>query len=516
MPKVYEGDHDYIAVSYARADRRTALPIIEALADAGYRVWYDKGIKVGILFPNRIADRLHDCACVVTLVSRSSLASDWCMHEVNYALDLRKPILPVYLEDVELSRALQMRMGSVQALFWYKYENDAEFLSELLEAPILYPCLTPEGKERQGVKPRVVQDAQGDLSAIAIANKSDSVFKHNRKDASEDKVEDGNRDDAEQENEQVHKRTRITAWLLAIAIGLVVGIVIWNALGQVTTGALREPYDWQLDATKSDEPVPGVPVRQVLDDYKWSELKLLSQSIAHADYNYEWLEIAKRYKLVDDEGRLQGDTKVFTLDDGTRTSIRILGFRHDELVSGGRSGITFEFADIPAVHEMNNDGTNAGGWNACEMRNWLNTDFIRLLPQGLQSCIEPVRKKANNSGLVENEDDTSVVTSTPGGDKLWLLSLTEVYGKVSTQVDNGLYSSVTYDEEGRQYQLYSDKGVSLSNHIFCKKGGVDSWWWLRSPSAYASSGFLGVLEDGSKLFWCHPGSDKGVSPGFCF
>ena len=153
MPKPYEGDYPYIFVSYAHADG-AVMPIIEALDREGYRVWYDEGIQAGSSFPDYIANRLHDCECVLICVSRSSIASGWCRNEVDYALELGKPMLPVYLEDVELPRALQMRIGTVQALYWYEFDSDDEFNRELFSVSMLDPCLTPAGKRRRGVPPR--------------------------------------------------------------------------------------------------------------------------------------------------------------------------------------------------------------------------------------------------------------------------------------------------------------------------------------------------------------------------
>lgn len=152
-PQVYEGDYPYIFVSYAHADG-AAMPIIRALAEEGYRVWYDDGIQAGSSFPDYIADRLFGCSCVLMLVSRSSLGSGWCRNEVEYALDLGRPVLPVYLEDVELPRALQMRLGSVQALYWHAYATDDEFNEKLFSVKLLNPCLKPEGRRHRGVPPR--------------------------------------------------------------------------------------------------------------------------------------------------------------------------------------------------------------------------------------------------------------------------------------------------------------------------------------------------------------------------
>lgn len=152
LPKVYEGDRPYIFVSYAHADRLAALPIIAALVAEGYRVWYDDGIELAEDYPEYIANHVYGCSCFVIFASRAWLASYWCNQVVRYALDLDKRILLIYLENVELTRELQMRMGFRQAMFWYEYESDEAFYRELFKARRLEPCLTPEGKERRVIK----------------------------------------------------------------------------------------------------------------------------------------------------------------------------------------------------------------------------------------------------------------------------------------------------------------------------------------------------------------------------
>jgi hypothetical protein len=87
-------------------------------------------------------------------VSPSSLGSDWCRQEVKYAIGLKKKILPIYIEDVELTRGLQMRMGNRQAIFWYEYDTEEELYWRLFKARRLDSCLTDEARRRRGVKPK--------------------------------------------------------------------------------------------------------------------------------------------------------------------------------------------------------------------------------------------------------------------------------------------------------------------------------------------------------------------------
>jgi hypothetical protein len=255
----------------------------------------------------------------------------------------------------------------------------------------------------------------------------------------------------------------------------------------------------------------GVVTKTSLADYSWGELKLLSRAIAETGSDTEWLAIAMAYHLVNKNGKLLGDEKPFRLNDGTKTSVRILGFRHDELADGVSAGISFEFADVPALHCMNSRRTNKDGWDKSEMRGWLNVEFLALLPDALAANIAEAKKRTNNKGKV-SINDTSSVTATE--DSLWLLSLSEVYGMPSAQTKKVLWLPATYDAEGAQYQLYADKGVSTDNYAPCAKGGACGWW-LRSPRVGGSVSFRFVDDDG-KWNVDRADIDWGISPGFCF
>ncbi|MDO4805884.1 MAG: DUF6273 domain-containing protein [Coriobacteriales bacterium] len=267
---------------------------------------------------------------------------------------------------------------------------------------------------------------------------------------------------------------------------------------------------------KPVSPAHNIVVRSGVADYSWVELKRIARAIAAAKDDAEGLRIAGRYHLVDEDGKLRGDEKPLALADGTKTSVRILGFRHDQRAMGGKAGISFEFANVPIGHAMNPERTNKGGWEESEMRKWLNSGFLALMPADIRHLAEPAKKRTNNVGEIETNNDTSVVSETI--DRLWLLSVSEVYGKLSSQKKNRPWSSATYDAEGTQYQLYTDKGVSTKSYSSCIKKdnrGADSWWWLRSPYAYSSDSFHIVFSVGVWSIW-DADYDDGVSPGFCF
>jgi len=86
--RAYEGNEPYIFVSYAHKDTGLVLPVIRALYDRKYRVWYDEGIAPGSEWPSNIARHLAGAAVVLVFVSENSIASPNCKKEVMVASGL--------------------------------------------------------------------------------------------------------------------------------------------------------------------------------------------------------------------------------------------------------------------------------------------------------------------------------------------------------------------------------------------------------------------------------------------
>lgn len=271
-----------------------------------------------------------------------------------------------------------------------------------------------------------------------------------------------------------------------------------------------------------------LPVRDSLDNYTWDELSAISNEIAAASDDRAALEVAKRYHLANDAGQVDGSQhKQVELADGTKTSVLVAGFRHDDKAGGGKAGITFVFADAIAQRAMNNnagfdelsesDAFDAvGGWNASEMRAWLNGDFADLLPADLRAVLLDVAKTSiaipeSQVAIVDDNDmasfsDESLVTA--GVDKLWLPAVAEVGDPAEDAVaadEQSEWTSVL-KAEGKRYQLFADaeqagtladariRALASDGASDGKGSGSACRWWLRSVE-YAS--FCNIRENGS-------------------
>lgn len=261
----------------------------------------------------------------------------------------------------------------------------------------------------------------------------------------------------------------------------------------------------------------GVTVKDSTEAYTWEELSKISNEIAGASDENAAIEVAKRYNLCSPEGKLDGtQAKSVVLSDGTQTAVQIAGFIHDDKTGGGKAGITFIFRDCIGNHIMNPESSsgwsiNNGGWEDSQMRSWLSTDGMALLPGDLKEVVVSVDKLTNNSGKATS---TSSVTKT--SDSLWLFSVKELAGSYDwsvTKSDNDVLNA-----EGNKYKLFRDMNIrpgGASAFLVKRNGGTVASWWNRSPNPHASTGFEAVNSAG----WCDEAassdSELGVVPGFC-
>lgn len=284
----------------------------------------------------------------------------------------------------------------------------------------------------------------------------------------------------------------IVAAIVVVAIAAVIGV---NVLGGAS----------------------GVAVRDSTEAYTWDELSRISDEIGKASDESAAVEIAKKYNLTTKDGKLDGtQTKSVTLTDGTRTAVQIVGFAHDEKTDGGKAGITFIFKDCIGEGKMNPSDTNAGGWEASEMRSYLNSEDLNLLPSDLKQKVVTVNKLTNNVGETQ---DVSSVTKTV--DKLWLFSFVELAGNANQSDFSSSYGYIAniFNAEGSKYKLFRDMNVDNfnSNSILEKTlNGQSDGWWERSPLPDYSGYFVPVNSVGGPTGGGYPASSSlGVCPGFC-
>ncbi len=112
----YTGDEKYGFISYAHADDRLVLPVIQGLYERKYRLWYDKGIEVGARWTQTVAVRERDSDLVILFLSKAYIKSLNCMNEMNYAVSQKRGIVCVLLDDSPLSPEMALQLAAAPRL----------------------------------------------------------------------------------------------------------------------------------------------------------------------------------------------------------------------------------------------------------------------------------------------------------------------------------------------------------------------------------------------------------------
>ena len=186
-----------------------------------------------------------------------------------------------------------------------------------------------------------------------------------------------------------------------------------------------------------------------------------------------------------------GDSKTVNIG-GTNYEVQIIGFNHDDKVSGGKAAYSFQLVDcLNQTQQMNTSNTNTGGWNGSAMRGRMST-YKSQLPATLRNVIKTVKKKSgtgggSSSGTQQTNDD------------LFLLSEIEIFGTTTYSVAG----------EGTQYEWYK-----AGNSRIKKVNGSANIWWERSPYSGGTNSFCFVNSSGNATD-NSAGSSRGVSFGFC-
>src|SRR5689334_2591696 len=94
--------------SYSRADGEFVLKLAKDLRAAGASVWLDQlDIKAGQHWDRAVENALSRCPALLVILSPSSVDSPNVMDEVGFAIDEKKPVIPVLHKDCKIPLRLR-------------------------------------------------------------------------------------------------------------------------------------------------------------------------------------------------------------------------------------------------------------------------------------------------------------------------------------------------------------------------------------------------------------------------
>lgn len=145
MTKVYEGDKPFLFVSYSHLDKEVAI-ICDYLRRNMCRIWYDEGNHSGDDWSDNIAAHLLKSQCVLYLISNNSLKSKYVNAEVTMALGHGKQIIPIRIEDINLSPGMELKIGHLHFVDVFNEESinqKCEIISSQIPKELYDFCGSP-------------------------------------------------------------------------------------------------------------------------------------------------------------------------------------------------------------------------------------------------------------------------------------------------------------------------------------------------------------------------------------
>jgi len=133
-----------IFLSYARADSEIALKLTRDLKTAGVPMWLDQlDIPPGERWDRAVEAALASSKCLVVILSPNSVSSENVMDEASYAMDEKKEIVPVIVQQCKLP----LRMRRLQFIDFTRDYNAS-----------LKQLLTVLGHDTDGKEPSAQKD----------------------------------------------------------------------------------------------------------------------------------------------------------------------------------------------------------------------------------------------------------------------------------------------------------------------------------------------------------------------
>jgi hypothetical protein len=100
-------------ISYARGNKPDVEALIRDLDALGYQTWVDSSLRGGQTWWEEILRRIAESDVFVAIVSAHTLNSVACQRELEWALALNKPVLPVVVERLPQALPLTLSMRQI-------------------------------------------------------------------------------------------------------------------------------------------------------------------------------------------------------------------------------------------------------------------------------------------------------------------------------------------------------------------------------------------------------------------
>lgn len=116
LPEKENMNHE-VFISYSRKDKDIADYVSEVLKENCIRYWIDKeGIYSSSNYKEVIVDAIEVSKAVVFISSGNSNSSINVIREIGYAVNMKKPILPLILDDAQYAKSIRLDISDIDQI----------------------------------------------------------------------------------------------------------------------------------------------------------------------------------------------------------------------------------------------------------------------------------------------------------------------------------------------------------------------------------------------------------------
>lgn len=153
-----------IYISYSRRDKDFAQRLTHDLEALGHQVWIDTKLESGESWRNASQEAIEQSDIFIVLISPASKESKWIMTEIDYALLLKKRLVPLLIADTDIPLILT----GIQYIDARNYSSDVlqqlSYVIPAVEAAKVAPTAA-----RQRISPRWTLISLGVILMLVIS-----------------------------------------------------------------------------------------------------------------------------------------------------------------------------------------------------------------------------------------------------------------------------------------------------------------------------------------------------------
>ena len=127
----------YAFISYSSKNRSSADAMIALLRQRHIDVWVaPDDIPPGSKYAQVIGRAIKECACMVLLFTNDAQNSPWVPKEVERAINYKKTIIPVQLEEVQLNEEFELYISTEQIIAVDRIDEKSDKIQRVIDSVI--------------------------------------------------------------------------------------------------------------------------------------------------------------------------------------------------------------------------------------------------------------------------------------------------------------------------------------------------------------------------------------------